>query len=286
MWTAQTGQPYKRLYTTPATGRNGCKHVSSARHEFDGKASVFLDANENAFGSPTKPGETMDVNFNRYPDPLQWQLKFQLARIKGVPAENIFIGNVNASSPFYERRRLLIQENVQAIAVDGGNRKWIGTSNALYLFGDDGDELIGIFNTKNSPLASNNIQGIEILDSGEVFILTKNGLISYKSDASDVNVAFKEPLIYPNPVRPEFNGVLTISDLTDNTDVKITDLAGNLIYETISNGGTATWDLKFQGTRVASGIYLVLCTNEDETQNLVANLLLFAKQLHQYLVFK
>ena len=60
---------------------------SSARHEFTGKASVFLDANENAYGSP------LPEKFNRYPDPLQWQLKFQLARIKGVPAENIFIGN-------------------------------------------------------------------------------------------------------------------------------------------------------------------------------------------------
>jgi histidinol-phosphate aminotransferase len=69
------------------------KPYSSARHEFDGKASVFLDANENAFGSPTNPGESLEVNFNRYPDPLQWQLKFELARIKGVPAENIFIGN-------------------------------------------------------------------------------------------------------------------------------------------------------------------------------------------------
>src|SRR4029077_2340128 len=63
------------------------KPYSSARHEFTGKASVFLDANENAYGSP------LAENFNRYPDPLQWQLKFQLARIKGVPAENIFVGN-------------------------------------------------------------------------------------------------------------------------------------------------------------------------------------------------
>ena len=63
------------------------KPYSSARHEFTGKASIFLDANENAYGSPVAE------NYNRYPDPLQWQLKFQLAKIKGVPAENIFIGN-------------------------------------------------------------------------------------------------------------------------------------------------------------------------------------------------
>ena len=63
------------------------KPYSSARHEFTGKAAVFLDANENAYGSPVAE------NYNRYPDPLQWQLKFQLAKIKGVPAENIFVGN-------------------------------------------------------------------------------------------------------------------------------------------------------------------------------------------------
>ncbi len=80
------------------------KPYSSARHEFTGKASIFLDANENAYGSPlpspggeARPddpvGRGLGVRFNRYPDPLQWQLKFQLARIKGVPAENICIGN-------------------------------------------------------------------------------------------------------------------------------------------------------------------------------------------------
>jgi histidinol-phosphate aminotransferase len=70
------------------------KPYSSARHEFTGKASVFLDANENAYGSPgSSPLGEAGVRLNRYPDPLQWQLKFQLARIKGVPAENIFIGN-------------------------------------------------------------------------------------------------------------------------------------------------------------------------------------------------
>ena len=63
------------------------KPYSSARHEFTGKASIFLDANENPFGSP------LADKFNRYPDPYQWQLKFQLADIKGVPAENIFVGN-------------------------------------------------------------------------------------------------------------------------------------------------------------------------------------------------
>jgi len=63
------------------------KPYSSARHEFTGKASVFLDANENAYGSPLERD-----SYNRYPDPLQWQVKFALTKVKGVPAENIFIG--------------------------------------------------------------------------------------------------------------------------------------------------------------------------------------------------
>lgn len=60
---------------------------SSARHEFSGSASIFLDANENSFGSP------LPDSFNRYPDPLQLSVKEKLSKIKGVPEENIFLGN-------------------------------------------------------------------------------------------------------------------------------------------------------------------------------------------------
>ena len=70
---------------------------SSARHEYSGNASVFLDANENSFGSPLLPspqsGEGLGVRFNRYPDPLQMQVKEKLSKIKGVPSQNIFLGN-------------------------------------------------------------------------------------------------------------------------------------------------------------------------------------------------
>ena len=60
---------------------------SSARHEFTGDASIYLDANENSFGSP------LPDNFNRYPDPLQMRVKEKLSKIKGVPVQNIFLGN-------------------------------------------------------------------------------------------------------------------------------------------------------------------------------------------------
>lgn len=71
------------------------KPYSSARHEFKGEASVFLDANENSYGSPVSLPSSMpdEAGFNRYPDPLQWQLKFAVGKVKGLPAENIFIGN-------------------------------------------------------------------------------------------------------------------------------------------------------------------------------------------------
>lgn len=63
------------------------KAYSSARDEYKGEANIMLDANENSFGSP------LPDHYNRYPDPMQWQLKNKLSSIKGVPAENIFLGN-------------------------------------------------------------------------------------------------------------------------------------------------------------------------------------------------
>lgn len=68
---------------------------SSARHEFNGNATIYLDANENAIGAAvtTALHNSQTFLYNRYPDPLQWQVKYKLANIKNVPAQNIFIGN-------------------------------------------------------------------------------------------------------------------------------------------------------------------------------------------------
>lgn len=171
---------------------------------------------------------------------------------------------------------LLESDRVKAIAIDGANRKWIGTeTSGVYLMSENGQETIEHFTTSNSPLLSNDILSIGISPvTGEVFIGTGKGLVSYQSDALDADNTFNNVHAYPNPVRENFNGIITITGLVDNTQVKITDLNGNLVCQTISNGAIATWDGKdVHGRKVNTGIYLVICANEDGTQNTITKIM-------------
>jgi len=171
---------------------------------------------------------------------------------------------------------LLADEKVKAIAIDGANRKWIGTeSSGVYLMSENGQETIHHFTTFNSPLLSNNILSIAINPvTGEVFFGTGNGLISYQSDAAEAGDIFGNVYAYPNPVRENYKGVITITGLVDKSHVKITDLNGNLICETVSNGSIATWDGKdVHGRRVNTGIYLVICTNSEGSQSAITKIL-------------
>ena len=172
---------------------------------------------------------------------------------------------------------LLAEEEVNAIAIDGANRKWLGTKNSgVYLMSEDGQKTIHHFTTDNSPLLSNDILSIAINPiTGEVFIGTGAGLVSYQSDAASASDNLKNVYAYPNPVRENFNGVITITGLVQNTQVKITDLNGNLICETVSNGGIATWDGKdAYGRKVNTGIYFALCIKEDGTDSAVAKIMI------------
>lgn len=173
--------------------------------------------------------------------------------------------------------KLLTGESVTAIAVDGGNRKWFGTSrNGVFLLSDDATEEIYHFTEDNSPLLSNNIQDITINpNTGEVFFSTSVGLISFKSDASSSKNSFDNVYAYPNPVRPDFEGVITIQNLIDQSDVYITDVAGNIVYRTVSEGGTAVWDGRsFEGNKVASGVYLVMLNTSSGEQKAVTKILI------------
>lgn len=160
---------------------------------------------------------------------------------------------------------LLGGEKIQAIAVDGGNRKWIGTTTSgLFLLSPDGLETIEHFTVDNSPLLSNNILDIEIdQESGEVYIATDKGLISYRSDATGGGADFSDLKVFPNPVREDYTGDVIITGLVADTKVKITDISGNLVYETTSNGGTASWNAKnFYGHKVGTGVYLIFCSDK------------------------
>jgi len=171
---------------------------------------------------------------------------------------------------------LLSTDIVSDIETDGANRKWIATRNSgVFLVSENGKEEILNFNQYNSPLISNTIVDLDINHhSGELFILTDKGILSYRSDATSADDVFGDVYVFPNPVRPGYDGVITVTGLADEVNVKFTDISGNVVYETDALGGQAVWDGKtFNGRKVSSGIYLVFCSNEDGSQTLVTKFL-------------
>ena len=159
----------------------------------------------------------------------------------------------------------LYSDAVRCAAVDGGDRKWFGTDNGLWLFSPDADEALLHFTTTNSPLPSNRIVDVAVNDkTGEVFVATDAGLVSYRGAASVTEGAPSCAQAFPNPVQPGFDGLVGIRGLANNAQVKITDVTGKLVYSTHANGGTVTWNLQdATGRRVRSGVYLVLSADAD-----------------------
>jgi len=143
------------------------------------------------------------------------------------------------------------------------------TNSGAFLLSEDGTETILHFTKDNSPLLENSIRHISINDkSGEVFFATDEGLFSYLNNATlgeRDNQCFN---VFPNPVRPDYHGPIAIDGLARDSQVKITDVSGNLVFETVSNGGRAIWDAtNFSGQRVQSGVYLALITSiQDERE--------------------
>jgi hypothetical protein len=171
---------------------------------------------------------------------------------------------------------LLGTETVTAIAVDGANRKWFGTEKAgVFLMSEDCTEQILHFNAENSSLLSDNITAIAINNSsGEVYFGTDLGIISYKGTATQGAENFDSVYVFPNPIRENYTGIITLKGIVAGSNIKITDLSGNLVYETKALGGQAIWDGKnFSGDKVSTGVYLVFCTNEDGSKTHVGKLL-------------
>ncbi len=171
---------------------------------------------------------------------------------------------------------LLESEIVTAIAIDGDNRKWIGTERAgVFLLSDNGTEEIHHFTEENSPLYSNQIVDIEINnETGEVFFGTSRGIISYKSTATKPNPTNNDVVVYPNPVREGYEGVIAIKGLVKNADIKITDVAGGLIYATKAEGGQAIWSGRnFDGRKAGTGVYLVFATDDEGKEKMVTKIL-------------
>lgn len=156
---------------------------------------------------------------------------------------------------------LLGEEQIRCMAADEGNRMWIGTAGSgLYLIEDD-TITVAHFTENNSLLPSNSIQSLAIIqETGEVFVGTDKGIASYRSDASEAKENMSGAYAYPNPVRPDYGGMITITGLMDNSEVRIVDAGGGLVCRTRSHGGTAVWDGKLpDGRRATPGVYTALC---------------------------
>lgn len=170
---------------------------------------------------------------------------------------------------------LLGSQVINDIYVDGANRKWIATNNGVWLVAEDGSEVLLHFTTLNSPLLSDIVKCVGVNGkSGEVFFGTEKGLISYRGDATEADDKHAKVLIFPNPVRSTYQGNITISGLPENASVKITDIAGRVIYETLSQGGTAVWNgIGFDGKRPHTGVFLILSADQNDEETMVSKLL-------------
>ena len=171
---------------------------------------------------------------------------------------------------------LLSEERVKCIAIDGANRKWIGTEKSgIFLLSEDGLEQILHFTKGNSPLFSDNIVDIAINhENGEVFIGTSKGLISYRSDATIGVSTQREAHVFPNPVNESYTGPIAISGLVIDANVKITDINGSLVFETTANGGRAMWNGKNKNNeRASTGVYLVFSTDLYGEEKVVSKIL-------------
>jgi ligand-binding sensor domain-containing protein len=171
---------------------------------------------------------------------------------------------------------LMSEKEVTSMATDPGNRKWFGTERAgVFVFSEDGEEVIHNFSTANTPLISDSISAIAIDKlSGEVFVGCSGGIVSYRGEAAKSYDNFKNAYVFPNPVRPDYEGLITIKGLVYGVNVKITDINGNLVHETVAQGGQAIWDGKnLAGNKVHTGVYLIFLTNEDGTKTHIEKLL-------------
>ena len=305
LWLALFG-PLHELYVKEKTTGNWYKyHVNITRpYPYAGGPMVFDDAGHAWYASLYGGGVVCYDTKNTLSDAtddVAYQLRsgvgygnlptnntFSIAHDK---SDNVWIGTddgiavvYNASSCASQRcdaeipivqydqfaGYLFKGEIVRAIAVDGANRKWVGTDNGVWLLSPDAgnSSIIYRFTKDNSPLPSDHVQKIAIDKvTGDVYIGTDNGLVSYRSTATDGGTTNSNVLSFPNPVPSGYKGTIAIKGLVANADVRITDINGQLVYRTTALGGQAVWNgLDYKGHRPSSGVYLIFASSSDGTQ--------------------
>ena len=170
---------------------------------------------------------------------------------------------------------VLRDNQVTDIAVDPANQKWFATQRAgVFVFSEDARQLRAHYTSGQSALLNDTVRSMAIGSGGEAFMATASGICSYRSESAEGQEDFADAYVFPNPVRPGYEGKITITNLVAGVNLKITDISGNLVYETVARGGQATWDGKnLSGNKVSSGVYLIFMTNEDGSKTHVGKLL-------------
>jgi hypothetical protein len=239
--------------------------------------SIVFGTNQGRGSLPISDVRTMAID----KDNIAW-----FGTAKGLVFFNDVANMYELSS--YDAQPVIINDNgegakflgdlrINKIVVDGGNNKWFGTESAgVYYTNFNAQKTIYHFTKDNSPLPSNMIFDIAIDDeSGEVYILTSKGLISFRGDASKGADDYEDLIVYPNPVKPGYTGEIRIKGLSDKSNIKITDINSNVLYETTSSGGMAKWNGKsFDGSYVGSGVYLIFVLSEDGQKSAITKLLI------------
>jgi len=231
----------------------------------------------NSNGLPGNSGGTLSVAIDKSGD--AWIgtdaglriLPNAVAEVKNNPQlEPIVIEQGGIAEELFKDSQIL------QIEVDAGNQKWVSIDGGgVYYLSASGEQTIKHFTKENSPLPTNSVTDIKVdKKTGKVYFVTYDGIVTYQGDVGDVTSNFGNVLVYPNPVvYSNFKGKVTIKGLAEKTNIRITDAAGNIVHSAVARAGYYEWDLNNQrGTRVASGIYFVLMTNEDGSDKATAKI--------------
>ena len=238
---------YKLLTSSPASGNLPSSQVTCITEDLDGE--IWIGTNEGV-GIIYSPESIFEPDFEG--------------------AQQVIVNQDGFNGYLFGT------ETIEAIKVDGANRKWVGTFNSgLFQISDDGQDQLHSFTSENSPLYDNKISDIAIIpNTGEVFIATETGLVSYRGNATTGSANLDNIKVFPNPVKQNSSGPITISNLTSGSQVRITDVNGRLIHETTSLGGQATWPgTDLNGDRLNAGVYLINVSTSDADQGVTSKIL-------------
>ncbi|MEQ8554227.1 MAG: hypothetical protein RIC53_16335 [Cyclobacteriaceae bacterium] len=243
------------------------------RSTFDDGGLVVLDLDSDNFRIITRSDRLPSIRVNDFI--IDQSDESWIATAQGLatfPDATFIFDDFGATEPVYNSENIFDDEDVTALEVDGGNRIWVGTAeNGVWVFDNSFINLEYRFQVSNSPLPGNSVRDMTYNPAtGEMYILTEKGLASFRSNSSESRTFHSNVNIFPNPVRPGYDGNVGIDGLTANANLKITDVNGKLIRELRANGGTASWDLlDYNRRRVLSGIYVVFSSSFDGEQTYI-----------------